>query len=238
VGADQAIKTLDLVYKHVYCNYTSRNTNGFEGKHKSALIKIILGTHYPVHNLNPRLQSFKYILRDHLSGLGFSSVDPGRDVDKITDLMYKANPFFQSKGGTYWKELATMFVIDRKGFASFEKYVKGLDEATQFPSAKALLCVLEAVIYVRSTSKATEKRTEVYMDQAESIWRAVKNRIDSNYFASHESEKVNKVCFALLKVNPDLKECEDYLTSKMMQAPIKHAMQQTSLLLLNLQNLV
>jgi hypothetical protein len=215
VGVERAIRTLDLVYKHVYRNYDydSQNTTGFGGKHKSALIKTVLGAHCPLHNT--KLLGFKYMLREEL---GFLSIDWGRDVDKITDLMNKAHPFFQSGGDTYWKELATMFVVDRKGFASFEKYVRGLDEVSQFPSAKDLLCVLEAVIYVRSTSKATEKRTKVYMDQAESIWTAVKKHIDSNYFAFDEAEQINKVCFALLKVNPDLKECEDYLTSKMTQA--------------------
>jgi hypothetical protein len=57
------------------------------------------------------------------------------------------------------------------------------------------------------------------MYQAKSIWEAAKNRIDSNYFASDEAENVNKVCLALLKINPYLKECEDFVTNKMTQAP-------------------
>jgi hypothetical protein len=112
-----------------------------------------------------------------------------------------------------------MFANDHKGFASFERYVKGLDGAARFPTAKDLLAVLEPVIYVRSTSKATEKRTKEYMNQAKSIWTAVKWQIDSNEFASDEAENVNKVCLALLKINPYLKECEDFVTSKMTQAP-------------------
>jgi hypothetical protein len=110
-----------------------------------------------------------------------------------------------------------MFVVDQDGFKSFESYVLGVNGATRFPTAKGLLCVLEAVVYVRSTSKATEAQTKEYMEQAQSIWTAVKSLADSGSFASNE--QVNDICFALLKVNPYLKGCEDYLKRQIAQAP-------------------
>ena len=75
------------------------HTPCFEERHKSALIKIVLGKRCSVNidQHHTKLQAFKHILRSYLSEL-LRRGDWDRNIDEIIDLIHKAHPFFQSGG--------------------------------------------------------------------------------------------------------------------------------------------
>ena len=158
-GFSKALKTLDLVQKHLNNRY--HNTPFTEDDH-AALIKIILRTPGNQQLSREEAGGFGTHLQNYIQNqISMTTGERAlKYIQRYTDVMQRKHPFFSR--GCYWclVYLYEYFVVGCKGFEHFERYIfSSLGPSQQTLEPEAFLGAVQAVEYVMTTPKATLKRT-------------------------------------------------------------------------------